>query len=61
MSINELTLFTREIAWTYDQRNLIALRAKFKSMLTAKEISTTLYHGLNRDIRNRADWLRGRK
>ncbi len=32
-----------------------------RSMLSELTISSTLYSGLNQDIRDRADWLRSRK
>ena len=60
MSITELDLYCKEIAWTYDVRNLHALRAKFMGLLKEHKISRGLYDGLNREIRDRADWLKSR-
>ena len=61
MSITELDLFVQEIHWTYDTLNLTALRAKFQGMMKKGHITLGLYKGLNREIRDRADWLKGRK
>lgn len=61
MSITELQLDCREIALTFSMNNLTALRAKFRKALNNGSISIDTYHTINRDIRNRADWLKGRK
>ena len=61
MSISELDLYCRDIATTYSVDHLSGLRARFIKLLRAGEISKGLYDGLNKDIRNRADWLKGRK
>ena len=61
MSITELDLYCNEIHWTFSLDNLTALRAKFRGMLNKGHITLGLYHGLNREIRDRADWLKGRK
>lgn len=34
---------------------------EIRSLLANLQLSTTLFTGLNKDIRDRADWLRGRK
>ncbi len=60
MSITELDINLREIATTYDTITLTGLRAKFIGMLKSNDISITIYQGLNRDIRSRADWLKNR-
>ena len=57
MSITELDLTIKEIEWTYDLRNLTAIRAKLQGMLKRGQISHGIYHGLNKDLRDRADWL----
>ncbi len=60
MSITELDLYCREIATTYNTITLTGLRAKFIGLLNNNDISITIYQGLNRDIRSRADWLKNR-
>ena len=34
---------------------------EIRSLLAGLNLSTVLFDGLNQDIRDRADWLRGRK
>jgi len=60
MSITELDLNIRSIATTYNTITLQGLRAKFIGMLNNGQISMTIYHGLNKDIRDRSDWLKNR-
>ena len=61
MSITELQLDTREIALTFSMDNLSALRAKFIKGLDDHSISMDTYHTLNRQIRDRSDWLMNRR
>ena len=61
MSITELQLDTREIALTFSMDNLSALRAKFMNCLDDHSISMDTYHELNRQIRDRSDWLMNRR
>ncbi len=61
MSITELQLDSREIALTFSMNNLSALRAKFMNCLDNHAISLDTYHSLNRQIRDRSDWLRNRR
>ncbi len=61
MSITELELNIREIATAYDTITLTGLRAKFIGLVKSGSISMGIYQGLNRDIRDRSDWLRSRK
>ena len=60
MSISELDLTCREIATCYSVQALSGLRARFIKMFRAGEISKGLYDGLNRELRDRADWLKRR-
>ena len=60
MSISELDLTIHEIKWSYSISKLQGIRARLIGMLRNDEISTTIYKGLNQDIRDRADWLKGR-
>lgn len=60
MSISELDLYCRDIATTYSISRLQGLRARFIKMLRDNEISRGIYDGLNKDIRDRADWLKRR-
>lgn len=57
----EMELFMHEITWTKDTRNLKALRAMFEELLDSKRISLETYRSINQEIRNRADFLKGRK
>ena len=61
MSITELDLTIHKIQWSYSTIELQGIRSMLKSMLDRAEITWSMYKGLNNDIRNRADWLKGRK
>jgi hypothetical protein len=60
MSISELDLYCRDIATCYNLSRLSGIRAKLQGLLKSGSISTGIYQGLNRDIRDRADWLKRR-
>lgn len=60
MTIVSLDIYCNEIARTKDTRYLSAIRAQLQGMLKNHSISLGLYNGLNRDIRDRSDWLRSR-
>ena len=60
MSINELTLDCREIALTFSMNNLTALRAKFRRALDNNNITLETYHTINKQLRDRSDWLQSR-
>lgn len=60
MSITELDLYCRDIATSYSINHLSGLRAVFQKMLHNFEISRSIYDGLNKDIRDRSDWLKRR-
>ena len=61
MSITELDMNIREIATCYDTITLQGIRAKFIGMRKSNDISITIYKGLNKDIRDRSDWLKNRR
>ena len=61
MSIKELDLTIHAINWSYSNIELQGIRATLKGMLDRCEITWSMYKGLNQDIRNRADWLKGRR
>ena len=61
MSITELDVFCHEINWTKDIRNLKAIRAMFLELLDSHKISLEIYHQVNREIRDRSDFLKGRR
>ena len=60
MTIKSLDIYCNEIARTKDTRYLSAIRAQLQGFLKAGEISIGLYKGLNKDIRDRSDWLKSR-
>ena len=60
MSIKELDLYVWDIEHCFDIKHLSGLRARFIGMLRRNEISAGLYAGLNKDLRDRADWLKRR-
>lgn len=60
MSIKELDLYCRDIATAYSADRIMSLRAIFIKAFRAGEISKGLYDGLNRELRDRADWLKRR-
>ena len=61
MSIKELDLTIQKINQSYSTIELQGIRATLKGMLDSAEITWSMYKGLNKDIRDRADWLKGRK
>lgn len=61
MTIKSLDIYCKEISRANNTIYLSAIRAKLQGLLKANDISLGLYNGLNRDIRDRADWLKGRK
>jgi len=61
MSIVMLESYCREISRASSTVQLSGFRAKLQGLLKNNDISIGIYQGLNRDIRNRADWLKGRK
>ena len=60
MTINSLNIYCNEIARTKDTRYLFGIRAQLQGMLKAGSITIGMYQGLNKDIRDRADWLKSR-
>jgi len=60
MSITELDLNIREIANTYDTITLQGIRARLIGLVERGSLSMGIYRGLNKDIRDRSDWLRNR-
>ena len=60
MSISELDLTIQEIKWSYSISKLQGIRASLIAKLRSNEISKGIYDGLNKDIRDRADWLKRR-
>ena len=61
MTINSLDIYCKEIARASSTMYLSAIRAKLQGLLKASDISFGMYQGLNKDIRDRSDWLKGRK
>jgi hypothetical protein len=53
--------YIREISRAKSTIQLSGFRAKLQGLLKNNDISMGIYQGLNRDIRDRADWLKGRK
>lgn len=61
MSIHELDLYCSQITSAKSIGKLRSLRATIVSLWNADAISDVVFTGLNQDIRDRADWLRGRR
>ena len=61
MSIKELDLTINAIQWSYSTIELQGIRARLKGMLDNCEITWSMYKGLNKDIRDRTDWLNKRR
>ena len=60
MTVLTLDSMCNEIATTKDIKRLFGIRAMLQGLLKAGNITTTMYHGLNKDIRDRSDWLKMR-
>ena len=60
MTIIMLDQYCRAISRAKDTRKLSGLRSKLQGLLKADRITMSIYKGLNRDIRDRSDWLRNR-
>jgi hypothetical protein len=60
MTITRLDWYCTQISETMNVRYLSGLRAKLQGLLKANHISLTVYDGLNKDIRDRSDWLKNR-
>lgn len=61
MTIVSLDIYCNEIARTKSTQYLSAIRAQLQGLLKSHSISLTVYQGLNRDIRDRSDWLNSRR
>jgi len=53
--------YCHAISTAKNTRYLSGLRAKLQGLLKANHISLGIYKGLNKDIRDRSDWLRNRR
>lgn len=60
MTITNLDIYLSEIARAKSTMYLFGIRARLQGLLKANEITISLYKGLNKDIRDRSDWLRNR-
>ena len=60
MTVLTLNQLCDEIETTKSVKKLFGIRAMLQGLLKANHISTTMYHGLNKDIRDRSDWLKMR-
>jgi len=60
MTVLTLNQLCDEIEVTKSVRRLSGIRAMLQGLLKSNHITTTMYHGLNKDIRDRSDWLKMR-
>jgi len=60
MTINSLNIYCNEISRAKSTMYLSAIRAKLQGLLKAGELSYGIYKGLNKDIRDRSDWINKR-
>lgn len=60
MTITSLDIYCNEIARAKNTRYLSAIRAQLQGYLKDHSISLGMYNGLNKDIRDRSDWLKSR-
>lgn len=61
MTITNLDGYCKAIARAQSTRYLSGIRAKLQGLLKDNSISLGIYNGLNKDIRDRSDWLRNRR
>ena len=59
-TVKTLDIYCNEIARAKDTRYLSAIRAQLQGYLKDHSISLGMYNGLNKDIRDRSDWLKMR-
>jgi len=60
MTVLTLNQICNDIETTKSIKYLSGLRAMLQGLLKSNHITTTMYHGLNKDIRDRSDWLKMR-
>lgn len=60
MTIILLDQYCHAISHAKNTRYLSGLRAKLQGLLKSNHISLGIYKGLNKDIRDRSDWLKSR-
>ena len=60
MSKGMLESYVREISRATSTITLSGFRAKLQGLLKSNDISFGIYNGLNKDIRDRSDWLKNR-
>lgn len=61
MTIVMLDRYCIEISIAKSTISLSGIRAKLQGLLKDSSISLTVYKGLNKDIRDRSDWLNSKK
>jgi len=61
MSIIMLDQYCHAISHARSTMYLSGIRAKLQGLLKDNSISMGIYQGLNKDIRDRSDWLKRRR